>query len=273
MNSELELLVVMLKVVKVVMDNVNGCVLLDCKVNGYLLFGDIILWVLDVKVIFVDVIGQIIDNGMMVLVNISGWWWVVVLNFDMVVDFLIYLDGSKLYSYGYMFVEKIGEVWFQYYYVYMGVNVKCQDWGMVLNISCLWVIDYNIVNKFLVGDVGVLLIIGGWINGFLGIGIDNVLGGSLIVFGDNDIGFKWYSDGVLGIYVNNVQVGYIDNFGFYMLVDICVIGIVCVGNGKILMLLSGNNFVLNVGFSLWGGGECLIVIEFSDDQGWYLYSQ
>lgn len=44
--------------------------------------------------------------------------------------------------------------------------------------------------KLIVGDVGVLLIIGGWFNGLLGIGIDNVLGGNLIVFGDNDIGIK-----------------------------------------------------------------------------------
>ncbi|ENY0584332.1 phage tail protein, partial [Salmonella enterica] len=53
------------------------------------------------------------------------------------------------------------------------------------------------------GDVGALPITGGQLNGPLGIGTDNALGGNSIVFGDNDTGFKWHSDGVLGIYANN----------------------------------------------------------------------
>ncbi|HHR9973074.1 TPA: gp53-like domain-containing protein, partial [Salmonella enterica subsp. enterica serovar Newport] len=66
------------------------------------------------------------------------------------------------------------------------------------------------------GDVGALPIAGGRLNGPLGIGTDNALGGNSIVFGDNDTGIKWISDGVLGIYANNVQVGYIDNSGLHM---------------------------------------------------------
>ncbi|WP_256922644.1 phage tail protein, partial [Salmonella enterica] len=63
------------------------------------------------------------------------------------------------------------------------------------------------------GDIGALPVTGGKLNGPLGIGTDNALGGNSIVFGDNDTGFKWHSDGVLGIYANNALVGYIDNSG------------------------------------------------------------
>ncbi|EAB8458956.1 phage tail protein [Salmonella enterica subsp. enterica] len=122
-------------------------------------------------------------------------------------------------------------------------------------------------------DVGALSVNGGRLNGPLGIGTDNALGGNSIVFGDNDTGFKWHSDGVLGIYANNAQVGYIDNSGLHMLADIRATGVVRAGNGKTLTLSSGNNSALNAGFSLWGGGERPTVIELSDDQGWHLYSQ
>ncbi|EMQ2828102.1 phage tail protein [Salmonella enterica] len=272
-NSESESLAATPKAVKAAMDNANGRVPSDRKVNGHPLSGDITLWASDVKAISADAIGQITDNGTMASANTPGWWRVAVSNSDTVADFPAYPDGSKLYSYGYMFVEKIGEVWFQHYYAHMGANAKRQDWGTVPNTSRPWVIDYNTANKPSAGDVGALPITGGRINGSLGIGTDNALGGSSIVFGDNDTGFKWHSDGVLGIYANNAQVGYIDNSGLHMLADIRATGIVRAGNGKTLTLSSGNNSALNAGFSLWGGGERPTVIELSDDQGWHLYSQ
>ncbi|EBH3514462.1 phage tail protein [Salmonella enterica subsp. enterica] len=136
-----------------------------------------------------------------------------------------------------------------------------------------WRRDFNTINKPTAGDVGALPITGGRINGALGIGTDNALGGNSIVFGDNDTGFKWHSDGVLGIYANNAQVGYIDNSGLHMLADIRATGVVRAGNGKTLTLLSGNNSALNAGLSLWGDGERPTVIELSDEQGWHLYSQ
>ncbi|HEC5825794.1 TPA: phage tail protein, partial [Salmonella enterica subsp. enterica serovar Weltevreden] len=270
-NSESESLAATPKAVKAAMDNANGRVPSDRKVNGHPLSGDITLWASDVKAISADAIGQITDNGTMASANTPGWWRVAVSNSDTVADFPAYPDGSKLYSYGYMFVEKIGEVWFQHYYAHMGANAKRQDWGTVPNTSRPWVIDYNTANKPSAGDVGALPITGGRINGSLGIGTDNALGGSSIVFGDNDTGFKWHSDGVLGIYANNAQVGYIDNSGLHMLADIRATGIVRAGNGKTLTLSSGNNSALNAGFSLWGGGERPTVIELSDDQGWHLY--
>ncbi|EHQ2563271.1 phage tail protein [Salmonella enterica] len=123
------------------------------------------------------------------------------------------------------------------------------------------------------GDIGALPVTGGKLNGPLGIGTDNALGGNSIVFGDNDTGFKWHSDGVLGIYANNALVGYIDNSGLHMSVDVLSNGAIRAGNGKTLTLSSGNNSALNAGFSLWGSGERPTVIELDDDQGWHLYSQ
>ncbi|EON3175633.1 phage tail protein, partial [Salmonella enterica] len=212
-NSESESLAATPKAVKAAMDNANGRVPSGRKVNGHPLFGDITLWASDVKAISADAIGQITDNGTMASANTPGWWRVAVSNSDTVADFPTWPDGRKLYSYGYMFVEKIGEVWFQHYYAHMGANAKRQDWGTVPNTSRPWVIDYNTSNKPSAGDVGALPITGGRLNGPLGIGTDNALGGNSIVFGDNDTGIKWISDGVLGIYANNAQVGYIDNSG------------------------------------------------------------
>ncbi|EBR8600807.1 phage tail protein [Salmonella enterica] len=272
-NSESESLAATPKAVKAAMDNANGRVPSGRKVNGHPLSGDITLWASDVKAISADAIGQITDNGTMASANTPGWWRVAVPNPDTVADFPTYPDGGKLYSYGYMFVEKIGEVWFQHYYAHMGANAKRQDWGTVPNTSRPWVIDYNTANKPSASDVGALPITGGRINGSLGIGTDNALGGNSIVFGDNDTGFKWHSDGVLGIYANNAQVGYIDNSGLHMLADIRATGAVRAGNGKTLTLSSGNNSALNAGLSLWGGGERPTVIELSDEQGWHLYSQ
>ncbi|EHP4079054.1 tail fiber protein [Salmonella enterica] len=272
-DSTSETLAATPKAVKAAMDNANGRVPSDRKVNGHPLSGDITLWASDVKAISADAIGQITDNGTMASANTPGWWRVVVSNSDTVADFPTYPDGSKLYSYGYMFVEKIGEVWFQHYYAHMGANAKRQDWGTEPNTSRQWVIDYNTVNKPSASDVGALPITGGRLNGPLGIGTDNALGGNSIVFGDNDTGFKWHSDGVLGIYANSAQVGYIDNSGLHMLADIRATGVVRTGNGKTLTLSSGNNSALNAGLSLWGGGERPTVIELSDEQGWHLYSQ
>ncbi|EBC2431541.1 hypothetical protein CWU23_02360 [Salmonella enterica] len=123
------------------------------------------------------------------------------------------------------------------------------------------------------GDIGALPVTGGKLNGPLGIGTDNALGGNSIVFGDNDTGFKWHSDGVLGIYANNALVGYIDNSGLHMSVDVLSNGAIRAGNGKKLSLTSTNNSALNAGFNLWGDANRPTVIELDDDQGWHLYSQ
>ncbi|EEH3558062.1 phage tail protein [Salmonella enterica] len=176
------------------------------RVNSKPLTGDITLWASDVGAISADAVGEITDNGTMASANAPGWWKVAVSNSDTVVDFPTYPGGSKLYSYGYLFVEKIGDVWFQHYYAHIGANAKRQDWGTVPNTSRPWVIDYNTANKPSASDVGALPITGGRLNGPLSIGTDNALGGNSIVLGDNDTGFKQNGDGVPDVYSNYTHV-------------------------------------------------------------------
>ncbi|ELD5118775.1 hypothetical protein QQH20_002309 [Salmonella enterica] len=123
------------------------------------------------------------------------------------------------------------------------------------------------------GDIGALPVTGGRLNGPLGIGTDNALGGNSIVLGDNDTGFKQDGDGVLGIYANNARVGYIDNSGLHMSVDVLSNGAIRAGNAKKLSLTSNNNSALTATFNLWGDPNRPTVIELDDDQGWHLYSQ
>ncbi|ENY7872617.1 phage tail protein, partial [Salmonella enterica] len=132
---------------------------------------------------------------------------------------------------------------------------------------------YNSLMKPTAGDVEALSVNGGRLNGPLGIGTDNALGGNSIVFGDNDTGFKWHSDGVLGIYANNALVGYIDNSGLHMSVDVLSNGAIRAGNTKKLSLTSNNNSTMTATFNLWGDANRPTVIELDDDQGWHLYSQ
>ncbi|ECT9595265.1 phage tail protein [Salmonella enterica] len=132
---------------------------------------------------------------------------------------------------------------------------------------------YNSLMKPTAGDVEALSVNGGRLNGALGIGTDNALGGNSIVLGDNDTGIKWHSDGVLGIYANNALVGYIDNSGLHMSVDVLSNGAIRAGNAKKLSLTSNNNSALTATFNLWGDPNRPTVIELDDDQGWHLYSQ
>ncbi|ENY9366934.1 phage tail protein, partial [Salmonella enterica] len=132
---------------------------------------------------------------------------------------------------------------------------------------------YSSLMKPTAGEVGALPITGGRLNGPLGIGTDNALGGNSLVLGDNDTGFKQDGDGVLGIYANNARVGYIDNSGLHMSVDVLSNGTIRAGNAKRMTMTSSNNSTLNAQFNLWGDGNRPTVIELDDDQGWHLYSQ
>ncbi|ELC1250633.1 hypothetical protein RI265_004686 [Salmonella enterica] len=123
------------------------------------------------------------------------------------------------------------------------------------------------------GDIGALPVTGGKLNGPLGIGTDNALGGNSIVLGDNDTGFKQDGDGILGIYANNALVGYIDNSGLHMSVDVLSNGAIRAGNAKKLSLTSNNNSTMTATFNLWGDANRPTVIELDDDQGWHLYRQ
>ncbi|EAX1669526.1 phage tail protein, partial [Salmonella enterica] len=131
------------------------------RINNKPLSGDITLSAADVKAISADTVGEITDNGTMASANTPGWWRVAVSNPDTVADFPTWPDGSKLYSYGYLFVEKFGNTWFQHYYAHRGANAKRQDWGSVPNTSRQWVIDYNTANKPSAGEVGAVSAGGG----------------------------------------------------------------------------------------------------------------
>lgn len=69
-----------------------------------------------------------------------------------------------------------------------------------------WRRVYNTRNKPTAADVGALPLSGGQLNGALGIGTTNALGGNSIVLGDNDTGLKQNGDGVLDVYANNAHV-------------------------------------------------------------------
>lgn len=69
-----------------------------------------------------------------------------------------------------------------------------------------WRRAYNTRNKPTAADVGALPLSGGQLNGALGIGTTNALGGNSIVLGDNDTGFKQNGDGVLDVYANGAHV-------------------------------------------------------------------
>ncbi|EHG6528845.1 TPA_asm: phage tail protein [Salmonella enterica subsp. enterica serovar Heidelberg] len=237
------------------------------RVNSKPLTGDITLWASDVGAISADAVGEITDNGTMASANTPGWWRVAVSNSDTVADFPTYPDGSKLYSYGYLFVEKIGEVWFQHYYAHMGANAKRQDWGTVPNTSRPWIVDYNTANKPTPENIGALSVNGGRLNGPLGIGTDNALGGNSIVLGDNDTGFKQNGDGILDTYANNQHTVRVAPG------EMMVLGAIRAGKEKKLSLTSNNNSTMTATFNLWGDANRPTVIELDDDQGWQLYSQ
>lgn len=105
------------------------------------------------------------------------------------------------------------------------------------------------------------------INGSLGVGTTNALGGSSIVLGDNDTGFKQNGDGILDVYANSQRV-----FRFQNGVAIAFKNIQA-GDGKKFTLSSSNNSTKNVGFSLWGASSRPTVAELGDDSGWHFYSQ
>ncbi|HGC4863697.1 TPA: phage tail protein, partial [Escherichia coli] len=93
---------------------------------------------------------------------------------------------------------------------------------------------------------------GSKVNGALGIGVQNALGGNSIAFGDNDTGIKHNSDGVLDVYANNQAVFRFINNENYSLTSLKVIGN-SAATGK---LRAGNAELAtdgNVYGSAWGG--------------------
>ncbi|MBJ4716583.1 prophage tail fiber N-terminal domain-containing protein [Salmonella enterica subsp. enterica serovar Anatum] len=126
---------------------------------------------------------------------------------------------------------------------------------------------FNSLMKPTPEDVGALSVNGGRLNGPLGIGTDNALGGNSIVFGDNDTGIKQNGDGILDTFANSQHTVRVASG------EMQVLGAIRAGNAKRMTMTSSNNSVLNAQFHLWGDGNRPTVIELDDDQGWHLYSQ
>ncbi|UJY48683.1 phage tail protein [Escherichia coli] len=105
------------------------------------------------------------------------------------------------------------------------------------------------------------------INGCLGIGTTNALGGSSIVLGDNDTGFKQNGDGLLDVYANGQRV-----FRFQNGVTIAFKNIQA-GTARKFTLSSANNSTKNAAFYLWGNPSRPVVAELGDDSGWHFFSQ
>lgn len=126
---------------------------------------------------------------------------------------------------------------------------------------------FNSLMKPTPEDVGALSVNGGRLNGPLGIGTDNALGGNSIVFGDNDTGIKQNGDGILDTFANSQHTVRVAPG------EMQVLGAIRAGNAKRMTMTSSNNSVLNAQFNLWGDGNRPTVIELGDDQEWHLYSQ
>ncbi|MEH4115662.1 tail fiber protein, partial [Escherichia coli] len=105
------------------------------------------------------------------------------------------------------------------------------------------------------------------INGSLGVGTTNALGGSSIVLGDNDTGFKQNGDGFLDVYANSQRV-----FRFQNGVAIAFKNIQA-GDSKKFSLSSSNTSTKNATFNLWGASTRPVVAELGDEAGWHFYSQ
>ncbi|HFU7584026.1 TPA: phage tail protein, partial [Escherichia coli] len=101
------------------------------------------------------------------------------------------------------------------------------------------------------------------INGSLGVGTTNALGGSSIVLGDNDTGFKQNGDGILDVYANSQRV-----FRFQNGVAIAFKNIQA-GDSKKFSLSSSNTSTKNATFNLWGASTRPVVAELGDEAGWH----
>ncbi|HAH1357474.1 TPA: phage tail protein, partial [Escherichia coli] len=91
------------------------------------------------------------------------------------------------------------------------------------------------------------------INGCFGVGTTNALGGSSIVLGDNDTGFKQNGDGILDVYANSQRV-----FRFQNGVAIAFKNIQA-GDSKKFSLSSSNTSTKNITFNLWGASTRPVV--------------
>ncbi|EDU9608720.1 phage tail protein [Salmonella enterica subsp. enterica] len=216
--------------------------------------GDITLSADDVNAFALGMTGDTLENGKSV-----GWNWKSgIYNVSTGV-------ASRLILHFNMNIGSCPAVQFCVNYKNGGISYRSarDDFGFELD----WTEFYTTTRKPSAGDVGALPVSGGVINGNLGIGTPNILGGSSIVLGDNDTGLKQNGDGILDTYANGQHTVRVTPG------ELLALGSVRAGNGKTLSLKSDNNSTATATFNLWGDANRPTVIELDDDQGWQFYSQ
>ncbi|EDA9948252.1 phage tail protein [Salmonella enterica] len=163
------------------------------RVNNKPLSGDITLSAADVNAFALGMTGDTLENDKSV-----GWNW------KSGVYNVSTGGASSLILHFNMNIGSCPAVQFCVNYKNGGISYRSarDDFGFELD----WTEFYTTTRKPSAGDVGALPVSGGVINGNLGIGTPNILGGSSIVLGDNDTGLKQNGDGLLDIYANGVQV-------------------------------------------------------------------
>ena len=194
-DSESELLAATPKAVKAANDNANGRVPSGRKVNGKSLTGDI------------SITSQDIFDGQVVMIganqNLDSYQTPGLYAQDANVNTSAALNYPENNAGSLMVLKSAGVT--QVYRTYNSSRIwsrsKYSTGGWTP-----WAREYNTQNKPGAGDVGALPITGGTINGTLGIGTANGLGGHSIVLGDSDTGFKQEGDGILNVYANSAHV-------------------------------------------------------------------
>lgn len=164
------------------------------RVNSKPLTGDITLSAADVNAFALGMTGDYtLENDKSV-----GWNW------NSGVYNVSTGGASKLILHFNMNIGSCPAVQFCVNYKNGGISYRSARDGFGFELD--WTEFYTTTRKPSAGDVGALPVSGGVINGNLGIGTPNILGGSSIVLGDNDTGLKQNGDGLLDIYANGVQV-------------------------------------------------------------------
>ncbi|QLY68947.1 phage tail protein [Citrobacter freundii] len=194
-DSESELLAATPKAVKAANDNANGRVPSGRKVNGKALTGDI------------SITSQDIFDGQVVMIganqNLDSYQTPGLYAQDANVNTSAALNYPENNAGSLMVLKSAGVT--QVYRTYNSSRIwsrsKYSTGGWTP-----WAREYNTQNKPGAGDVGALPITGGTLNGALGIGTANGLGGHSIVLGDSDTGFKQEGDGILNVYANSAHV-------------------------------------------------------------------
>ncbi|EJF1947557.1 phage tail protein [Salmonella enterica] len=164
------------------------------RINSKPLSGDITLSAADVNAFALGMTGDYtLENDKSV-----GWNW------NSGVYNVPTGGASKLILHFNMNIGSCPAVQFCVNYKNGGISYRSARDGFGFELD--WTEFYTTTRKPSAGDVGALPVSGGVINGNLGIGTPNILGGSSIVLGDNDTGLKQNGDGLLDIYANGVQV-------------------------------------------------------------------